>query len=73
MANYTNIKSNKFRAMVRLYNEGVEEDYIIINTFDTEKGKVAVIAQKKPQNDINIVNCYEKNLNKVMDRTGDFE
>lgn len=73
MANYTRISASKFKAMAKLYNDGVEEDYIIINTFDTEKGKVATIAQKKPQNEIYVLNCYYNNLNKVMDRTGEFE
>lgn len=61
------------KAIVNLFNKGVEENYIIINEFDTKNGKVATIAQKKPYNEINIVNCYSKNLNNINDRTGDFE
>lgn len=73
MANYTIIKPNKLKAIINLYKTGIEDNYIIINTFDTDKGKVATIAQKRPNSEIYILNCYYDNLKLLNNRTEEFE
>lgn len=73
MANFIKINHDILKGLINLYKTGIEENYIVLRVYDTKKGNVATIAQKKPNNEIYLFDCYERNLKPVNDRTKEFQ